>query len=439
MVATDPRLSRNPTSIAGAALATLGALSFIVYVALESFGLWASPYAGIVGYLFIPAIFVLGLALIPFGMWREGRRRRLGRPAWNWPAIDLGHRSTRWIVAAVLTLTLVNLGIVALASVGVVHYTESDQFCGAVCHTPMTPEFTAHAFSPHSKVDCVSCHVSPGASGLISAKLNGTRQLYLLATNSYSRPIPEPVGRIPGAADTCVHCHTPGHPDRDRAKTVLTYADDEKSTESSSTVVMHLSAIHWHARPDVSVEYVASDDKRQTIPYVRTTDAQGKVTEYLAEGVTGKPAGTLHRMDCLDCHNRPAHTFSTSADHAVDEKLADGTLNRDIPFLKKELVTALTAQYPSHAAADAGIASHLRNAFRSADPKLGPEIDRAVASAQQLYRRSVFPDMKVTWGTYASNLGHTEVPGCFRCHDESHKSGAGATIKQDCEACHKMQ
>ncbi len=333
----DARLARNPFSIVGVLITTMSALAFLVFVALEAFDLLASPYSGLLGYILIPALFALGLLLIPLGMWREDRRRREGRAAWTWPAIDLARPTTRRVALAVAVLTLVNLGIVAVASVGVVHYTESNQFCGAVCHQPMTPEFVSHAVSPHSRVECVACHVSPGAKGLVTAKLNGTRQLYEYLTGGYHRPIPEPIGRIPGAADTCVHCHTPGHPDRDVVRTRLTYADDETSTESATSMTMHLGAIHWHARSDVVVEYVATDDTRQTIPYVRVTDAQGKSTEYLAEGVTSRPAGELHRMDCIDCHNRPAHTFSVSADRSVDALLAGGAVNRQLPFLKKEL------------------------------------------------------------------------------------------------------
>ena len=435
----EPRLSRNPLSITGAVITTIAALAFLLFVLLGAFDLLASPYAGLIGFVLIPGIFLVGLALIPLGMWREGRRRRLGQPAWAWPAINLGDPTTRRIAMAIGVLTLVNLTIVAIASVGVVHYTESDQFCGAVCHRAMMPEAVAHLVSPHSQVECVSCHVSPGAKGLISAKLNGTRQLYLYMSGTYHRPIPEPLGRIPGAADTCVHCHTAGHPNDDVTRTRLTYADDETSTESASTITMHLGAIHWHARPDVVVEYVAADEKRETIPYVRVTDAQGKQTEYLAEGVTSRPAGELHRMDCLDCHNRPAHTFGVSADHAVDTLIASGAVSRDVPFLKKALVAAVSADYASQADADAGIAKHLRDAWKSADPKVAPEIERAVTAARELYRQNVFPDMKITWGTYMSQLGHIDAPGCFRCHDESHKSQSGAVIKQDCEQCHKMQ
>jgi hypothetical protein len=45
--------------------------------------------------------------------------------------------------------------------------------------------------------------------------------------------------------------------------------------------------------------------------------------------------------------------------------------------------------------------------------------------------------MKVSWGTYPNNLGHTDYPGCFRCHDGSHNSADGKTISQDCNLCHE--
>src|SRR5688572_16848261 len=130
MTDAGARLTRNPISIAGAALTTVSAVAFLVYFLLETFELLAGPYSGLFGYLVVPAVFVLGLLLIPLGMWREGRRRKRGVAPWKWPVIDVGRKRTRQVVAAVAVLTLVNLGIVALASVGVVHYTESNQFCG---------------------------------------------------------------------------------------------------------------------------------------------------------------------------------------------------------------------------------------------------------------------------------------------------------------------
>ena len=48
----------------------------------------------------------------------------------------------------------------------------------------------------------------------------------------------------------------------------------------------------------------------------------------------------------------------------------------------------------------------------------------------------MFPDLKVTWGTYPNNLGHADYPGCFRCHDGSHVTSTNESITQDCAACH---
>ena len=178
----EARLTRNPLSIAGAVITTISALAFLLFVALEAFDLLKSPYAGLLGYVLVPGAFLVGLALIPLGMWREGRRRGRGQAAWSWPAINLGEPHTRRVVAAVGVLTLINLGVVAIASVGVVHYTESNQFCGAVCHTPMTPQFVAQCVDRMKRTDlqCTmsattpdelvqKCHWKVGAGGKGSA------------------------------------------------------------------------------------------------------------------------------------------------------------------------------------------------------------------------------------------------------------------------------
>ncbi len=433
-----PSLVRNPISLAGAWLTTASALAFGVYLALAWFGFLASPYAGLFGFVTTPALFALGLLLIPFGMWREAKRRASGRAAWSWPAIDLGDRSTRSVVGIVFLLTLVNIAVIAIAAAGATEYTESNKFCGQVCHTPMKPEFTAHQIAPHANVDCVSCHVAPGAGGMVQAKLNGTRQLYLLVTGRYARPIAEPLGRIPTAADTCARCHTPGHPERDLVRPIHHYAEDEHSTDTVTTLTMLVGAIHWHARAGDSVEYVSTDDKRETIPYMRVTDERGAVTEYFADGVTARPAGTLRRMDCTDCHNRPAHAFSVSIDRAVDEAITDRHINVAVPFVRREMAAALKPAYGSDQAASDGIAAYLSNQFRAVPATLTPDVKNIVNVTQSLYRNNVFPEMRVTWGTYPTQLGHVDSPGCFRCHDDAHKSRDGRLVKQDCAVCHRI-
>ena len=124
------------------------------------------------------------------------------------------------------------------------------------------------------------------------AKLNGVRQLVMVATGTYPRPIPPGADMPSGAqAETCTSCHQPGRVFGDRVRVIREYADDEANTETMTVLQMHMSvttssarAIHWHADPAVRVEYVATDAERQTIPYVRVTDAKGQIKEYVADG-----------------------------------------------------------------------------------------------------------------------------------------------------------
>ena len=430
-------MSRNPISIAGAWITTLSVCAFVTYLVMDQLGLLASPYAGLFGFMVVPAFFALGLALIPVGIWVEGRRRRAGHAAWRWPAIDLGRGRTRAILGAVAALTVVNIAIVAVASVGAIHYSESNAFCGQVCHVPMEPQFTAHRLSPHSRTRCVDCHVTPTASGFLTAKLNGTRQLYGLVTNTYRRPIPSPRDRIPVPTATCERCHAPIEPDREIKRTFREHKDNERSTEIVTALMVYSGRSHWHARPGVVVEYVATDKTLATIPYVRVTEA-GQSTEYFAESVTAPPAGQpVRRMDCLDCHNRPAHTLASTPASAVDRAIVRGEISTRVPFVRSQMVDALSEEHPAGMDASQAVADRLAGVFGAATP----EARQAVQAAQRLYRENVFPRMKITWGTYTNQLFHVDDGGCFRCHDDTHtaKGDPAKKIRNDCELCHKEQ
>ncbi|MBI4264370.1 MAG: NapC/NirT family cytochrome c [Acidobacteria bacterium] len=445
-----PAAARNLVSLVGAAMATAMAVLFLVLLLLDLLGYVTNPYIGLLVFVTVPVLFVAGLLLIPAGIWWDGRRRAPGE-APDWPVIDLRNARQRSVAVGVLALTIVNLVIVSMAAYGGVHYMESSEFCGQVCHTTMEPEYAAYQAWPHAQVACTACHVGPGAGALAESKLAGTRQLLQVATGRVARPVPSPVRTMRPARETCEQCHWPEKFHGDRTRTIREYASDEANTESVTTLRLHVgggsrtlgvgTGIHWHMNLDNEIEYVATDERRETIPYVRLTDREGRVREFAVEGTTAEQlaGGERRRMDCLDCHNRPAHTFSPTPERAVDGAIAQGRVPRELPFVRREAVAAVGTEYATRVDALEGIARVLTEFYAGrtgADARL---VARAVAAAQDVWSRNVFPVMNVSWGTYPNHLGHLEAPGCFRCHDDEHRAADGSVIRQGCEVCHSFE
>ena len=445
-----PSAARNPVSLLGIAIATAMAWVFLALLAVYFLGYLDNPYIGLVLFVTIPAAFVFGLLLIPIGVRRE--RRRAPGVVPDWPVLDLRDAHQRSVTIAVLTLTFVNVLIVSIAAYGGVHYMETTAFCGTLCHTTMEPEYVAHQRGPHAQIECVQCHVGPGAGPLVQSKLAGTRQLFEVVMNRVPRPVPPPPELISSTRATCESCHWPERFIGDRTRIIREFGNDEKNTESDTTLQLHVgggsrargvgTGIHWHMNLDNEIEFVVAADKPDSIPYVRLRDRVGNVREYFAQDATPQQiaSGTRQRMDCMDCHNRPAHTFAPSAARAIDDTIAQGLIPRELPFVRRESVAAIRQTYSDRSAAMTGIASHLREFYRARGGVDSGQVDRAIRGAQDAWASNVFPAMKVTWGTYPSNIGHVDSPGCFRCHDDSHKTKDGQRVlSQDCELCHTIQ
>ncbi len=451
------RLVRNTVSLIGMALTTVSAVLFLVVFLADLFGLHTNPYMGIAFFLVLPGIFLFGLALVPLGMWIERRRRTSGLPPsrLHWPSLDLNDPIQRRATAIFVTLTLANVVIISLAAYRGVEYMDSVQFCGQVCHGVMKPEFAAYQDSAHSRVACVECHIGAGATWFAKSKLSGTRQVFAVALHTYSRPIPSPVRNLRPARETCEQCHWPEKFHGDVIRRVYEYGEDEKNTESVTTLQVHVGGgserlgiaqgIHWHMNVANEVEYIATDDKREVIPWVRVKDRFGNVREYAAEGVTPEQLakGDRRRMDCMDCHNRPSHQIAATPERAVNAAIARGEVPKDLPFVRREAVKVLKATYPSQDAAGESISRDLREFYRAQYPQVymsqRQQVEKAVQAATTIYRRNVFPEMNVKFGTYPNNIGHMDFPGCFRCHDDNHKAKDGKKISQDCDTCHSIQ
>jgi nitrate/TMAO reductase-like tetraheme cytochrome c subunit len=409
------------------------------------------PYLGILANLLLPVLFLAGLALIPAGMWLEHRRRRqAGHPE---PVLPRGAELRR-LGMFVGATTLVNLVIGSQLLYSAVSYMDSQAFCGKTCHTVMDPEYTAYTNSPHARVACTECHIGPGAPWFVKSKISGTGQVFAVLFQTYPKPIPSPVKALRPARETCQQCHWPKRFSGEKFFVHTEYAADEQNSASTTVAMMKIGGssfrgtvgIHgMHVDDKARMEYVATDQHRQVIPQVTYTDANGKVTVFNATDVKMKPEelarGEHREMDCMDCHNRPTHIFEMP-DRAVDEAMTQGSIDPKLPFIKKQAVAALRRDYPDRATGTREISAVLENFYRTQYPRVYTAnpvlVQAAIQRVAAIYERNVFPEMKITWGTYPNNLGHTDFPGCFRCHDGNHTSADGRTISNDCATCHNL-
>ena len=329
----------------------------------------------------------------------------------------------------------------AVGSYNSYQFTESVQFCGETCHTVMKPELTAHALGPHARVACAACHIGPGASWFVRSKLSGSYQVYATLFDKYPRPIPTPIKNLRPARETCEECHWPNQFIGNLDQTFHYFLSDASNTPYSLRMTLKVrgsdplrgpvSGIHWHTSPSNRVDYVATDEARQDIPWVRMTDAQGVVTVYRTSGFTNAVSPGLTRtMDCIDCHNRPSHRFN-SPDDAVDLALSLGQIDPTLPWIKTNAVFALTRTYHNETEAQQGIATILAENYPN-----DPRIHEVIPVVQRIYDDNFFPQMKSDWRAYPNNIGHLLWPGCFRCHDGNHKSADGKVITASCNACH---
>jgi nitrate/TMAO reductase-like tetraheme cytochrome c subunit len=440
----------NPISLAGGAITTASGVTMIGYWLVEFFGRPNdNPYLGIIFFLILPALFIAGLMLIPVGVFlRRKMLQKAGQIPAEFPKIDLNDRMFRHGLDIVLVATIVNLLVVSMASYRGAAYMDSPQFCGQSCHV-MHPEYTAYKISAHSHVACVECHIGSGASSYFAAKVNGTKQLIEVAFDRYPTPIESPVKSLRPARDICEACHTPARFIGEKLLVKSTFADDEKNTETQTVLVLHLggrdSLSHLTGIHGVHlghIEYIATDPTRTTIPWVQKRNDDGSETVFAASANgNAVPQGERRVMDCIDCHNRAAHTFVTAED-ALNRAMAEGAVSPELPWVHKEGLELLKATYVSEEEAGTKIPAQLQDFYRTQHPEVLPAKTALIKAAGEelvtLYSQNVFPYMKVTWGTHPNHIGHMSYPGCFRCHDGDHSAKDGKSITQDCAACHNL-
>jgi nitrate/TMAO reductase-like tetraheme cytochrome c subunit len=438
-------LASHWLSVLGAVLITSAGILWILVLAHEVRGSAGNPYIGIVLFVVLPILFVAGLMLIPLGMFFA--RRRVTQ---DLSAVHNRGTALRRLAAFLISTTLLNLVIGAHLTYEGVEYMETEAFCGQSCHV-MKPQFTAHRDSPHSRVRCVDCHVAPGALGWLEAKTAGTRQLVEVVFDSYPRPIPSAIetNHLVAARETCENCHWPGKFGGSKLRVITNFAEDETNTVTRTVLMMKIGGngaegIHGaHFGPGIFLRFAAADAGRQSIPWIEYRDSKRGISRVYTSTDSPRKNDSLPKYDmqCTDCHNRPAHTFELP-ERAVQQAMATGELPVTLPFLRKKSVEVLKATYNSSEDAvsriPAAIKSYYRSSFADIARSRVADVEKAAEALVTIYSRNVFPELKVTWGTYPNNLGHTDFPGCFRCHDGTHTSPDQNSITQDCAACHEM-
>ena len=439
------RATRQWVSAIGVGLATFAAISFLAILALELSGWALGNYVGIISYLILPAIFLFGLLLIPIGLRALRKREQAGKPA-GFPVLNFNDPRVRTTALIVFLLTVVNLMILSVATFKGVAVLESDAFCGTTCHKVMQPEAVAHLTSAksdtaaaHAEVYCVDCHVGEGAGHFLKSKLRGAGQMVQFITGRYSRPVPEPT---PVLSSICTRCHAAERFTEDRLQILRKYGDEQKAIEKVTIYLMRVGGLRdgkWdgaHQHNGMKVRYLA-DSKRATITEIEATRTDGSTAKYVKKDTPAPAGAEWFEMGCTDCHNRPAHRFSTPQ-AIVNSALSRGAISKDLPFIGREAVAALKASYPSREEAKKAIPATLLTSYQRLVPDLDADGKAKVEAAGKVlaaeWARNNFPEMKVTWGTYSNYLGHD---GCFRCHDEKHANAKGDVVTQRCSgACH---
>jgi hypothetical protein len=452
-----PGLFHNYLSFCGAAIAAASLCSIVLLILLELSGNTTNAYLGIFAYVLLPGVLVFGLLVIGAGMlWERRRRRRLSpEEIAQFPRIDFNSPNSRRAFFAFLGFSMVFVFMSAFGSYRAFEHTESVAFCGQTCHETMKPEFVAYGVSSHARVRCVECHVGSGAESYVRSKITGAHQLYSVVFNKVTKPIPTPVHNMRPARDTCEQCHWSSKFYGNLLKTFSHYSYDEQNSLRTTRMLINVgggdpatgpaAGIHWHMNLANEITFIASDDHRQTIPWVRVKDGNGTVTEYVdrnrppSQELLAK--GESRRMDCIDCHNRPAHAY-LPPDVALDQSFAAGRLDPSLPYFKREASAVLSKPYNSTDEAVNSISSGLDHFYRTYYAELystrNDSIKSGIKEVQRIFQTYFFPEMKTDWQTHPNNIGHLYSSGCFRCHDGEHVSNSGKVIRNDCNICHQV-
>lgn len=445
-------LYRHPLAAVGGSLIVAGCFIFAVLVVLDLTADTENPYRSLITFVAAPAVILIGLVIFFIGVRVQiaHARARGEEVRFNLRVEPTNPTFVRnlWLFAG---LSLLFVAVVAFAGFQGFEATDSTAFCADTCHTPMTPQATAHETSAHARVDCVECHIGPGGASWVRAKFDGIRQLWGVMTGEFDRPIPTPIENLDAADVLCESCHWAEDFKGQKSINTVRYRFDEENSPWTVSLLVNVGGgpetgvregIHWHMFEENEMEYIATDEDRQDIAWVRLTRPTGEVEVYeIPEGAPDLEDGEVEvrSFDCLDCHNRPAHSFESPGE-VMDLEMSRGVINPDIPFIKRVGLDLLNARYETKQegveAIRSGVIAFYEVNYADRVPSLRSDLDAATEALVDIYEQNFFPEMNTDYRVRFDNSGHWVSDGCFRCHGSALETADGGRIGADCETCH---
>ena len=339
-------ITGNVVSLIGTLMIVTSLLLIGALLMMQAFGYEGGAYVGILTFVLMPMFFLMGIALVPIGLWwrkrRDAKLAATGQDVGHLPVIDLNKEGTRGVLLGFVALAIPTLALAAGLTFKAVHYMDSDEFCGMACHKVMEPEYTAFQRSPHARVGCAGCHIGAGCRVV----RQGEDLRVLAARRGRVRPVSAPDPDA-GALAATVERHLRAVPLADEVPRrpaqgphalrrgrgqhrAQDGADGQGRRQGGGPVAGHPLA----RRSRTTGSAIAPIPTREIMYEVELTDlAEG--TTKVFKGEEPAPEGAEWRtMDCVDCHNRASHIYR-SPEFELDLALEEGRIDRSLPYIRR--------------------------------------------------------------------------------------------------------
>lgn len=265
------------------------------------------------------------------------------------------HLNARNVLIGLLVAVPVIMLLVS-AGIGTWEYTNSDAFCADACHAVHPENAFTHAQSQHAQVACVECHIGRMSFFPAAIEKSGHVTHGWAMVVGYERPLTSP--SLPAASVSCEGCHTAVTHRFNSVRVSRRFAPDETNTETKLTLAVRTVGrefgrepprdVNWHSSG--AVRFVATDPQKVDVRWVEATRRDGTkvVYQYVDTPLSDADLeqADVRVMDCVDCHNRAGHYFR-DPEVQVDEAMARGDLNPELPFVKARVMQLVTTPFDS--------------------------------------------------------------------------------------------